>query len=237
MKDDKSFESLEEWLNATSEYSFPQFKELPDIPLNMDQVLYYINKVFGPLSIDESSNLTAFMVHNYVKARVIDEPLKKRYNEIQLGYLLAICTLKKTLSINEIALLIDMDKDVSTDFSTLYRFFATMSNNLISSSSKTVKKHVDKYAEYYGRKSEEDPEKAEQEFRDVIGLMALRLTIKSSVNQIIAKRLIQYLEETNDKPLHSDVQKSHARVNKKEKKKTKSEAGKVAKNKRKLKEE
>lgn len=234
MKDEESFKSLEEWLNKTSEYSFPQFKELPDIPLNMDQVIYYINKVFGPLAIDESNNLTPFMVHNYVKARVIDEPVRKKYNEIQLGYLLAICTLKKTLSINEIALLIDMDKDVSTDFSTLYRFFATMSNNLISSSGKSVKQSIDKYAEYYAKKAEEDPEKAMQNFRDVIGLYALRLTIKSSVNQIIAKRLIQYLEETNDKPVDSDVKKSHAKVNKKEKKKTKSDASKVAKNKKKL---
>lgn len=231
MKDEEALKELEKWLEDASEYSFPQFKELPDIPLNMDQVIYYINKVYGPISTEDNF-LTAFMVHNYVKAEIIDEPQKKKYNEVHLGYLLAICMLKKTLSMNEISLLIDMDKEISTDASTLYRFFATMSNSMISADAEKLEKRVEKYREYADKMKETDPEGAETYFKDMVGLMALRLTVRSSVNQMLAKRLIKYLDETREKPIEKQVQKSAAKEVKKDKKKTKSEASKVAKTKK-----
>lgn len=231
MNDEESLKELEKWLEDASEYSFPQFKELPDIPLNMDQVIYYINKIYGPISTEENT-LTAFMVHNYVKAKILDEPQKKKYTEVHLGYLLAISMLKKTLSMNEISLLIDMDKEVSTDVSTLYRFFAGMSSNMISSDSKILEERVEKYREYADKLKLDNPEFEETYFRDMIGLMALRLTVRSSVNQLLAKRLIKYLDDTREEPVEKEVKKSAAKEDKKAKKKTKVEATKVAKEKK-----
>lgn len=197
MSEEESLKKLVEWLDKASDYSFPTFKELPDIPLNMDQVIYYINKIYGPINTEDGP-LTAFMVHNYVKAEIIDEPVKKKYNEVHLGYLIAICMMKKTLSMNEISLLIDMDKDISTDASTLYRFFATMSSNMISTEAQKLEDRVKKYREYREKLKDTDPENSEKYFRDLIGLVALRLALQSSVNQTLAKGLIQYLDQTRE---------------------------------------
>lgn len=233
MSEEESLKKLEEWLKKASEYSFPAFKELPDIPLNMDQVIYYINKVYGPINTEGSeSPLTPFMVHNYVKAKIIDEPVKKKYNEVHLGYLIAICMLKKTLSMNEISLLIDMDKDVSTDVSTLYRFFATMSSNMISSESEKLEERVEKYSKYREKIKDEDPENAEKLFRDFIGLLALRLALQSSVNQMLSKGLIQYLDETSEQPVDKALAKSEESTQKAKKKSEKKAVKAVKKTKR-----
>lgn len=231
MKDEETLKELEKWLEDASEYSFPQFKELPDIPLNMDQVIYYINKIYGPISTEENT-LTAFMVHNYVKAKILDEPQKKKYTEVHLGYLLAISMLKKTLSMNEISLLIDMDKEVSTDVSTLYRFFAGMSSNMISSDSEVLEEKVKKYRKYADKVNQENPGLGDKYFKDMIGLLALRLTVRSSVNQMLAKRLIKYLDDTREEPVEKEVKKSDAKEKKNAKKKNKDEAIKVAKKKK-----
>lgn len=58
-------------------YSYPQWKELPELDLYLDQVLLYVNQIasFSPSQNDKG--LTAAMINNYVKHGHIDKPVKK----------------------------------------------------------------------------------------------------------------------------------------------------------------
>src|SRR5574344_572179 len=168
---DKELDELQAWLKAASSFELPPYNELPNVPLYMEQVVEYINKTLKALNPSEKDILTSFMVNNYVKADILEEPHNKKYSNDQLGYLLAISSLKRVLSMSEISLLIEMDKDVSTDKSVLYGFFRVMAKDIL-------------------QELAEGNANAEQNLRDRLGLIALRLAIQSGVDSIISQMLL-----------------------------------------------
>lgn len=87
-------------------------KDIPDIDLYMDQLTGYIDKVFEKFKSDEDEKiLTKTMINNYVKAKVIDKPLKKKYNKNQIMELIMIYHLKNILSIAEIDKIFKVQKE------------------------------------------------------------------------------------------------------------------------------
>ncbi len=89
----------------------PRWEELPEIDLYLDQVVTFMDKYFSNYinnSDDTSENkiLTKTMINNYVKQKVIDPPVKKKYSRSNLAYLIVICILKQVYSINDISKLI-----------------------------------------------------------------------------------------------------------------------------------
>ena len=77
--------------------SLPQWDDLPDFGLYMDQVLSLMDRYLNlPANTDEKG-LTASMVNNYVKTGVIPAPEKKKYSRIHLASLVVVCTLKPVL--------------------------------------------------------------------------------------------------------------------------------------------
>jgi len=187
---DKELDELQAWLKAASSFELPPYNELPNVPLYMEQVVEYINKTLKPINPSEKDILTSFMVNNYVKADILEEPHNKKYTNDQLGYLLAISSLKRVLSMSEISLLIEMDKDVSTDKSVLYGFFRVMAKDILQERASKVSKKTDSFANTYQRELKEGNEKAEQNLRDRLGLIALRLAIQAGVDTIISQMLL-----------------------------------------------
>ena len=51
-------------------------------------------------------NITASIVNNYVRMKIMPPPVKKKYGRVHLAYLLMICTLKRSLPIAAIQRLI-----------------------------------------------------------------------------------------------------------------------------------
>lgn len=94
----------------------PRWNELPNVDLYLDQVVTFINSSlssFLPCSNgddDKKENqiLTKTMINNYVKNRLIDAPVKKKYSKIQCAKIFAICILKQVYSMNEICTLIEI---------------------------------------------------------------------------------------------------------------------------------
>jgi hypothetical protein len=187
---DKELEELQNWLKAASSFELPSYKELPTVPLYMEQVIDYINETLKPLKITDKDMLTSFMVNNYVKADILKEPTKKKYTNDHLGYLLAITTLKRVLSMSEISMLIEMDKDVSTDKSVLYGFFKVMAKDILQESAAKVSDKTDSFVETYNREVKAGNPNAEQNLRDRLGLIALRLAIQAGVNTIMSQMIL-----------------------------------------------
>ncbi len=192
---DEELKNLQEWLDEASSFELPSFKELPTVPLYMEQVTAYINKSLSPMSPKDNEILTSFMVNNYVKAKIIKEPVKKKYNEEHLGYLLAICSLKNSLTMAELSHLIALDDQVSDDKSVLYGFFRIMSKGVYKDTISLAQKRVNRFANEYEENKKKDPEAAKQRLVDSLGLVALRMSIQASVYRVVAEALLDAIEK------------------------------------------
>lgn len=128
-----------------SNFSYPKWKDIPNIDLYLDQVLLYVNQVCAPISPDKDKGLTASMVNNYVKHGYLTKPDKKKYQRKQIARLIAITTLKSVFSIQEIAQTLNtLQTQASSD--QLYDAFVDYMNHgidpenpIIQTSCQTVK--------------------------------------------------------------------------------------------------
>ena len=103
-------EKLDEWTEKLAEFRLPDWESLPELELYMDQVVLLVTRYlsFPPQTDGEERIITASIVNNYVRMKIMPPPVKKRYSRIHIAYLLIICTLKQSLSIASIQRLIPM---------------------------------------------------------------------------------------------------------------------------------
>ncbi len=81
----------------------PTWDELPEIELYMDQVVGFISRKLSQcFGADDEKSITATMVNNYVKQKLIASPQKKKYDRTQMAQLIIIFLMKKIFSITEI---------------------------------------------------------------------------------------------------------------------------------------
>lgn len=112
----------------------PRWEELPDIDLYLDQVITFIDKSLSGFidynSQEDNKILTKTMVNNYVKQKIIDAPIKKKYNRTNVACLIIICILKQVYSINDISKLIKIGL-VNTPEKIAYNTFCESLENTI----------------------------------------------------------------------------------------------------------
>lgn len=102
--------SIEKWDKSLEESALPEWNELPEIELYMDQVITLLGRYL--LFLGEGKAITQAMINNYVKLGIMPAPVKKRYSKIHLAYLIIICFLKQTLNMDTIKKIIPLDIDV-----------------------------------------------------------------------------------------------------------------------------
>ena len=93
-------EKLLRWERFLDSYRLPEWQELPQINLYLDQVIALVNQFLGFFVYDpaEEKMLTPSMVNNYVKSRLIPPPVRKKYGRKHIALLLMICTFKQSVS-------------------------------------------------------------------------------------------------------------------------------------------
>jgi len=92
---------LVEWLDKLERFDLPDWDSLPQLDLYMDQVILLLNRYLAPLDLyGEEKTITASIINNYVRMKVMPPPVKKRYSRVHLAYLVIICSLKQSLSIS-----------------------------------------------------------------------------------------------------------------------------------------
>ncbi len=79
--------------------ALPRWEDLPNLDLYMDQVLTLSDHVLGPLNVKP---ITAAMINNYVKLKLIPPPSHKRYTRKHVAFILAIAVLKDVFEIAQI---------------------------------------------------------------------------------------------------------------------------------------
>lgn len=95
--------NIEDYLR---QYALPPWTELPEKDLYMEQVTTLVNKHLVGFSVGDKGALTATMINNYVKAKIIPAPVKKKYSRDCVAMLLVLVTLKPLFNIQEVSELI-----------------------------------------------------------------------------------------------------------------------------------
>ncbi len=216
-----NFNELKEYIKKLEQFTLPEYNEISNIPLYMEQVIGYIQEVLSPLSKGEevSTLITPFMVNNYVKAKIVDAPVNKKYNRNHIAYLLAISLLKKSASMKDIATLIEFDKFLSEDKQKLYETFKSMQDEIIKNEARKVKLKLEALEKSNKKKQDKMEENAD------LCYVALRLYIESEVTKYIADSII---DKVSKDVLPSDAFDSDKRVNRLENKKESREADKLS---------
>ena len=117
---------------SLAEYHCPRYEELPKIDVYMDQLIALLDVYLSPFqTLGEDTAITATMVNNYVKQKVIMPPKNKKYSRRHIMYLIVLGTLKNVLSISDIAALIKMQIG-QFSLGKSFNFFAIELENALS---------------------------------------------------------------------------------------------------------
>lgn len=92
---------LRRWSGYLNTYRLPAWNEIPNIGLYMEQLIALLKGYLDylPPDLQEEQFITAATINNYVRKKVMPEPVRKKYYRSHIAYLIIICTLKHSLSI------------------------------------------------------------------------------------------------------------------------------------------
>ncbi len=116
---------LRRWEKYLTDFRLPDWEEIPDFGLYMEQVTTLLRQYLDylPPELKEEQFITAATINNYVRTRVMPVPRKKKYYREHIAYLIIILTLKQSLSIALIQKLIPMNLPPE-QVEALYRAYA-----------------------------------------------------------------------------------------------------------------
>lgn len=120
--------SKEELINSISAFALPKYNEIPNVGLYLEQASKYVSEFSVVL---QGGAVTGSMISNYVKQGLLSNPVKKQYDRDQIAYLIFISIAKMVLSMDDIKLLIEIQKE-SYETKTAYNYFCSELENILS---------------------------------------------------------------------------------------------------------
>lgn len=101
---------LRRWEKYLDDFRLPSWEEIPNLGLYMEQVTVLLREYLDylPPELKDEQFITAATINNYVRIKVMPEPIKRRYYRTHIAYLIIILTLKQSLSIALIQKVIPM---------------------------------------------------------------------------------------------------------------------------------
>ena len=154
-----------------------QWHELPDIALYMDQIIAYMPRQL--IRFDDREALTSAMVNNYIKDGLVPRAAGKRYGPIHLGYLTAVCALKKVLSVRDIGILLRAAEERNKTPEELYQYFCGALDQALSDTAAAIDADAG---------------------REDLARMALDLALRSYADRLACQRLLELLRERRPQP-------------------------------------
>lgn len=106
-----------------AEFHLPRYRELPDFGLHLEQVTRYVSRYIP-------APVTGSMVSNYVKQKIIPGPVKKSYPRESLAYLIFLSYIKTVMPLEDIRLMIGIQKN-SYSLEVAYDYFCDELENLL----------------------------------------------------------------------------------------------------------
>ena len=93
--------------DSISDFHMPRFEDIPGIGLYLEQTVSYICEYLSPI-LDEA--ITHSMVSNYVKKKLVSNPVHKQYSREQIASLFFIAVTKSVLSLENIRVLLNIQE-------------------------------------------------------------------------------------------------------------------------------
>ena len=95
--------TLERVYGELGRYKPVPWEQIPDLGLYMDQVITFITRAYEPLYGESTKGyLSAPMINNYVKNKLIPRPTGKKYSRLQIAMLFMIVALKRVCTMEDI---------------------------------------------------------------------------------------------------------------------------------------
>ena len=166
-------EELQELKNRMENQRPAPWEALPDLSLYMDQVIGYMPRQL--IQYGEGERLTSAMVNNYIKDGLVPRAEGKRYGPVHLGYLTAMCALKRVLSVREIGVLLSAAQARGNPPETLYGYFTNALDAALTETARSLEEL-------------DDPKD--------LARTALDLALRSYANQLACARLLDIMQES-----------------------------------------
>lgn len=115
---------LRRWENYLKKYRLPDWDAIPDDGMLMTQVIRLLGEYLDylPPELKEETFLTSSTINNYVRQKIMPEPVKKRYYRVHIVYLIFILSLKTSMSISRISKLVPVTL-TEAELRTMYTTF------------------------------------------------------------------------------------------------------------------
>jgi hypothetical protein len=117
--DDVNRKTIGDYFAALALKATADWDHVPDIGLYLDQVITYLEKQIDIFrKPGEDHLITPSMVNNYAKAKIIPRTEGKKYGQEHIALLLSVFTLKRVLSVQDMAALFEGlgDAEETRDF-------------------------------------------------------------------------------------------------------------------------
>ncbi|MBQ7870641.1 MAG: DUF1836 domain-containing protein [Oscillospiraceae bacterium] len=105
---------------SIEQFHLPAYENIPNVGLYLEQTTRFIADYLAPL---ENITITGSMISNYVKRGLIRNPVKKQYDREQIAYLFFIAVAKSVLSLENVQVLITLQRN-NYDSKTAYDYFS-----------------------------------------------------------------------------------------------------------------
>ncbi len=155
---------LESIMKNIHNIDYVHSKEIPNIPLYMDQVTTFMDtQLSSGKRYEDDKILTKTMINNYAKNNLLPPPDKKRYNQNHIITLSFIYYLKNILSIKDIQTLMDpltekYFNSSSMDLTDVYEQLIEMEKNKLSDMEKDIENSYKTSKEMFLDASDKDQE-------------------------------------------------------------------------------
>ena len=139
-------------------------EEIPGIDLYMDQVTTFLEEHMKPYARDPENDkiLTRTMINNYTKAKILQPPVKKKYNRDQMLTLIFVYYMKNFLSMADIRKTLS-DLPENRGLGDIYSRIMDMMDEHIDLIGEDIRKDIEKCGMLFQEEPAADREK-EQRF-------------------------------------------------------------------------
>lgn len=214
--EEKNSNNFYELLKRLNEKKIPSFNELPDVNLYMDQMIDYIKEILNEYELTSENEITSFMINNYVKAKLIKSPIKKKYNKDQLAHIIAIVFLKKVTSISNISIILNSEESNKNKTETKYNYFSKLyDENFNDVLTYVTTTYEVIYKKAISKSKKKNNEEIKSIYKTGLIFLALRLFIKSEINNYFAEKIMFELAKEDDLTKLFDKSKKEIKANKK----------------------
>ena len=114
-------------------FHIPRWEELPAVDLYMEQVITLIHSNLGAFFEQVGIQpITKNMINNYVKARIVQAPVNKRYPRVSVAMIIVVYILKSCYETEDVGKLIRMGLDLEAGRETTYNRFCEAIENAVT---------------------------------------------------------------------------------------------------------